>query len=33
MLISKMKEWRVKKVVEDSSGNAGSAIAAYCAKA
>ncbi|MGZ3558284.1 MAG: threonine synthase [Thermodesulfobacteriota bacterium] len=33
VLISKMKEWRVKKVVEDSSGNAGSAIAAYCAKA
>jgi threonine synthase len=33
VLISKMKEWRVQKVVEDSSGNAGSAIAAYCAKA
>lgn len=33
VLISKMKEWGVKKVVEDSSGNAGSAIAAYCAKA
>ena len=33
MLISKMKEWRVRKVVEDSSGNAGSAMAAYCAKA
>ena len=33
VLISKMKEWRVKKVVEDSSGNGGSAIAAYCAKA
>ena len=33
VLISKMKEWRVRKVVEDSSGNAGSAIAAYCAKA
>lgn len=33
VLISKMKEWRVPKVVEDSSGNAGSAIAAYCAKA
>ncbi len=32
VLISKMKEWGVKKVVEDSSGNAGSAIAAYCAK-
>jgi threonine synthase len=33
VLISKMKEWRVRKVVEDSSGNAGSAVAAYCAKA
>ena len=33
VLISKMKEWGVRKVVEDSSGNAGSAIAAYCAKA
>jgi len=32
VLISKMKEWGVQKVVEDSSGNAGSAIAAYCAK-
>ena len=28
-----MKEWGIEKVVEDSSGNAGSAIAAYCAKA
>ena len=33
VLISKMKEWGIEKVVEDSSGNAGSAIAAYCAKA
>jgi len=33
VLISKMKEWGVQKVVEDSSGNAGSAVAAYCAKA
>jgi len=33
VLISKAKELGVKKVVEDSSGNAGSAIAAYCAKA
>ena len=32
VLISKMKEWGIQKVVEDSSGNAGSAIAAYCAK-
>jgi threonine synthase len=33
VLVSKMKEWGVQRVVEDSSGNAGSAIAAYCAKA
>jgi threonine synthase len=33
VLISKMKEWGVQKVVEDSSGNAGSAIASYCARA
>lgn len=33
VLISKVKELGVKKVVEDSSGNAGCAIAAYCAKA
>lgn len=33
VLVSKMKEWGVQKVVEDSSGNAGSALAAYCAKA
>jgi len=33
VLISKAKELGVKKVVEDSSGNAGCAIAAYCAKA
>jgi len=33
VLVSKMKEWGVEKVVEDSSGNAGSAVAAYCAKA
>jgi threonine synthase len=32
VLMSKMKEWGVQRVVEDSSGNAGSAIAAYCAK-
>ena len=29
ILISKMKEWGVKEIVEDSSGNAGCAIAAY----
>ena len=33
VLISKAKELDVKKVVEDSSGNAGCAIAAYSAKA
>lgn len=33
VLISKIKELGVKKVVEDSSGNAGAAIASYCAKA
>jgi threonine synthase len=33
VLVSKMKELGIRKVVEDSSGNAGSAIACYCAKA
>jgi threonine synthase len=33
VLISKVKELGIKKVVEDSSGNAGCAIAAYCARA
>jgi threonine synthase len=33
VLISKARELGVKTVVEDSSGNAGCAIAAYCAKA
>src|SRR4030042_794356 len=33
VLISKMMELGIQKVIEDSSGNAGSAIAAYCAKA
>lgn len=33
VLISKLKELGIKKVVEDSSGNAGSAISAYCARA
>ncbi len=33
VLMSKARELGIKKVVEDSSGNAGSAIAAYCAKA
>jgi threonine synthase len=33
VLISKAKELGVESVVDDSSGNAGSSIAAYCAKA
>ncbi|MBN2298131.1 MAG: threonine synthase [Deltaproteobacteria bacterium] len=33
VLISKVKELGIKSVVEDSSGNAGCAIAAYCARA
>jgi len=33
VLISKAKELGIRRVVEDSSGNAGSAIAAYCARA
>jgi threonine synthase len=33
VLVSKIKELGVTRVVEDSSGNAGCAIAAYCAKA
>ncbi|HBM16384.1 MAG TPA: threonine synthase [Lentisphaeria bacterium] len=33
ILISKAKELGVKEAVEDSSGNAGCSIAAYCAKA
>lgn len=33
ILISKAKEFGVEEVVEDSSGNAGCSIAAYCAKA
>lgn len=33
VLISKVKELGIKEVVEDSSGNAGAAISAYCARA
>ncbi len=33
VLISKMRELGIRKVLEDSSGNGGSAIAAYCVKA
>jgi threonine synthase len=32
VLVSKMRELGVKEAVEDSSGNAGCALAAYCAK-
>src|SRR6266536_1185920 len=32
VLISKAKELGINKVVEDSSGNAGSAVAGYCAR-
>jgi threonine synthase len=32
VLISKVKEMGVRRVVEDSSGNAGCAVAAYCAR-
>ncbi|MEO0127622.1 MAG: threonine synthase [candidate division WOR-3 bacterium] len=33
VLVSKIKELGIKKVLIDSSGNAGSAVSAYCAKA
>lgn len=33
VLVSKIKELGIKKVVIDSSGNAGAAVAAYCARA
>lgn len=33
VLVSKMKELGIRKAVEDSSGNAGTAIAAYCVRA
>jgi len=33
VLVSKIKEWGINEVIEDSSGNAGCAIAAYCARA
>ncbi len=32
VLISKVKELGINKIVEDSSGNAGSAVAGYCAR-
>ena len=33
VLVSKLRELGIRKVIEDSSGNAGSALAAYCARA
>jgi threonine synthase len=33
VMISMLKQWGLKKIVEDSSGNAGSAVAAYSSKA
>ncbi len=33
VLVSRLRELKITRVVEDSSGNAGSAIAAYCSKA
>src|SRR5690606_5607327 len=33
VLISKLKEWGIRSLVEDSSGNAGASIASYAARA
>jgi threonine synthase len=33
VMISKLREWGVREIVEDSSGNAGAAVAAYAAAA
>lgn len=33
LLVSKLKERKIKRVIEDSSGNAGASLAAYCAHA
>jgi len=33
VLLSKIKELGIKTVIDDSSGNAGAAISAYCARA
>jgi threonine synthase len=33
VMVSKLKEWRVPRIIEDSSGNAGASIAAYAAMA
>jgi threonine synthase len=32
-MISKLKEWGLEEIVEDSSGNAGASVAAYTAAA
>ncbi len=32
-MISKLKEWGISEIIEDSSGNAGASIAAYAAAA
>lgn len=31
IVVSKLKEWGIREVIEDSSGNAGASLAAYCA--
>ena len=33
VMVSKLREWGVREVIEDSSGNAGASIAAYAALA
>lgn len=33
LMVSKLKEWGLRSVVEDSSGNAGASVAAYCREA
>ncbi|MCL2296865.1 MAG: threonine synthase [Proteobacteria bacterium] len=33
LMISQLKRWGVTEIIEDSSGNAGASIAAYCARA
>ena len=33
VMLSKLREWRVAEIVEDSSGNAGASVAAYAARA
>src|SRR5438045_7178680 len=33
VLVSKLREWGVRRAADDSSGNAGASFAAYCARA